>query len=298
MDDYLDGVRLILIVLSLLLRLNGFVLIYMKRKRVWVVPPAVLNLFSPVLNLVLLSYVTSKGWRGIGKGRTFGDTFLFIILLIASQLFAGIIFVWFLFLLHFRLPSGRAIGPAADPMGFLPVYLFAIISLSALLLLCMLRMVVPKTHPSNFLKGKKVLETTALTYLLMVPLQLFIWGYGWLLGDAGFESSSSSFMQMDGSLELLAVLVPVVLVAPFIEEMFFRGYLFKLLEDKLGANPAVLLTAVLFAAAHFNPYTFLPILLMGAVMGWSRKRSGSIVPSLVLHVTNNLIAVLLVYLSS
>lgn len=297
MSEYIQGIRLIMVVIALLLRLNGFVLIYMRRKEVWLLPPIVLNIFSPLLCIITLSYVTSKGWRGLGKGNTFGDTVTLIFMLLGAQLFSGMIFVASLFILKLGIPTGRAVGPAADPVNFLPLYLLAVIGLSTLLLLCMLRMIIPETSPMKMLKGNKILETTLMMYIALVPVQLLIWGFGWLLGDAGFNAPSNPFMHFDDGMDLLLVFTAIVILAPVIEELFFRGYLFKLFQDKLGDNPAMILTAILFAAVHFNIHTFLPILVMGGLMGWARKRSGSIVPSLLIHSMNNLIALLVVVLS-
>jgi membrane protease YdiL (CAAX protease family) len=39
------------------------------------------------------------------------------------------------------------------------------------------------------------------------------------------------------------------------EELFFRGWMQNLLEKRIGRNPALLLTAVLFGLAHFNKHT-------------------------------------------
>jgi membrane protease YdiL (CAAX protease family) len=295
MSEYVQGLRLILIVIAVLLRINGFILIYMKRGKVPMALPVVLNIFSPVLCLIILPYVTSKRWEGLGRGNTFADTVTLLLMLLGSQFFSGMIFVSGLFVLGLEVPQGRAVGPAADPVNYLPVYLLAMIALSSLLLLCMLRLIMPRTSPIELFKGRKILETTLILYVALVPIQILVWGYGWILGDAGFNSPSNPFMFVESGTDLVPVFIAVVVIAPLIEELFFRGYLFKLFEDKLGENPAVILTSVLFAAAHFNIFTFLPILVMGGLMGWARKRTGSIVPSLVLHMANNLIALLVVF---
>ncbi|MGA1819898.1 MAG: lysostaphin resistance A-like protein [Thermoplasmatota archaeon] len=296
MADYISGVKLLLVVAALLLRLNGFVLIYMKREKIWAFPPIVLNIFSPLLCMIVLSYVTSKSWEGLGKGRTFGDTFFLMFLLLGSQVSTGMNFAALLFLGGASIPTGRAVGPGADPANFLPLYLLLVLGASVLVLFCMLRMVSPDIHPCKFFRGRRVAQTTAILYAALVPLQLMIWGYGWVLGDAGFKSPTNPFMSFEGPLEMTAIVIAVVVLAPLAEELFFRGYLFGLLEDKLGGVPAITITAVLFAAVHFDPYTFLPILVLGGVMGWARNRTGSIVPSLVLHSMNNLIALIVVSL--
>ncbi len=297
MSEYIQGVRLILVVIALLLRLNGFILIFMRRKKVWILPPIILNIFSPLLCIMLISYVTSKGWKGLRKGNTFADSVSLIFLLLGSQIFSGMIFVAGLFIFDLSIPSGRVVGPGADPVNFLPLYLLAVMGLSSLLLLCMLRMIMPETSPLKMIRGKNILETTLILYVALAPMQLIIWGYGWLLGDAGFKAPTNQFMSMDGWSDLLLIGIAIVILAPIVEELFFRGYLFKLLQEKLGDNPAMIITSLLFAAAHFNLFTFLPILIMGGLMGWARKRSGSILPSLILHMMNNLIALMVVWMS-
>jgi membrane protease YdiL (CAAX protease family) len=297
MSEYVEGMRLILVVIALLLRLNGFVLIYLRREKVWLLPPIILNLFSPLLCIITLSYVTSKGWKGLGKGNTLGDTLTLMFILLGSQVFSGMIFMAGLFVLDLGIPAGRAVGPAADPINFLPVYLLAVLGLSSLLVLCMLRMIMPGTSPVKMLKGNRILETTIMIYLVLIPIQLLIWGYGWVLGDAGFKAPTNPFMHFDIGADIIYIFISIVILAPLIEEVFFRGYMFKLLLDQLGDNPAILVTSVLFAVVHINLYTFLPILIMGGVMGWARKRTGSIVPSLVMHSMNNLIALTVVIIS-
>lgn len=92
----------------------------------------------------------------------------------------------------------------------------------------------------------------------------------------------------DGSLAERA-LIGLVLVAlgPALEEVIFRGALTRPLRRRYAPELVVVGTAILFAAAHFQPQKFLPIGLFGLALGALRFASGSIVPPLLLHATYN-----------
>jgi membrane protease YdiL (CAAX protease family) len=89
---------------------------------------------------------------------------------------------------------------------------------------------------------------------------------------------------------ILAGLIIVVL-GPFLEEIFFRGALFKPLERHYAASRSIVigLTAVLFAFAHVDPQAMIHLAIVGLALGFLRQASGSIVPSALLHATFNAI---------
>jgi membrane protease YdiL (CAAX protease family) len=83
-----------------------------------------------------------------------------------------------------------------------------------------------------------------------------------------------------------------VLVAPFMEELIFRGVLFAFFERLAGLRWAVAGSAVLFAALHYPEYqgawTHLGmILLVGIVFSLARAMTGSVAPSFLLHTAYN-----------
>jgi membrane protease YdiL (CAAX protease family) len=91
----------------------------------------------------------------------------------------------------------------------------------------------------------------------------------------------------DGPLDAL-VSVTVIALAPGIgEELVMRGVLLPALVAPLGPLGAVVASAALFAAIHFDPYRFLFTLTIGIVLGALRLRTGSLWPPIVAHVTLN-----------
>jgi membrane protease YdiL (CAAX protease family) len=81
----------------------------------------------------------------------------------------------------------------------------------------------------------------------------------------------------------------VALVAPFVEELTYRGLGFAALE-RFGAVVAVLGTAVAFAAAHGLIEGFPALFVFGVAIGILRLRTGSVFPGMLFHAFFNGVA--------
>ena len=94
-----------------------------------------------------------------------------------------------------------------------------------------------------------------------------------------------------------ATLIVSVLVAPFCEEVFFRGFVFTGLLRGLSLGWAVVLSALIFAVAHADPGSFAVLFIIGLALAFLRWHTGSIWPGILLHLLNNGIGVLLIVLT-
>ncbi|MBK9262829.1 MAG: CPBP family intramembrane metalloprotease [Polyangiaceae bacterium] len=77
----------------------------------------------------------------------------------------------------------------------------------------------------------------------------------------------------------VALGVAIVGIGPFIEEVFYRGALFRPLRKTASAWSVVVVTSVLFGLAHVEWQRVVPIGLLGLALGLLRISSGSLVPS-------------------
>ena len=81
-------------------------------------------------------------------------------------------------------------------------------------------------------------------------------------------------------------------VGPLVEEIFFRGLLFRAYLRTRGPILAYALSATLFALLHLNLAALPPILVLGLLLAWLYQRTGSLTPSVIAHAFNNGVAFL------
>ena len=101
-------------------------------------------------------------------------------------------------------------------------------------------------------------------------------------------------LKPETTLGFILLFIAVVIIAPLGEELLFRGFLQHFLETYWkDITKAVLVTSLFFAFIHMNSYWFIQIYLLGIFLGYLSWKSGSIIPSLILHSINNGAAILL-----
>jgi hypothetical protein len=75
---------------------------------------------------------------------------------------------------------------------------------------------------------------------------------------------------------------------PIMEEICFRGLVLDgLLKTRCRPWLAILISALLFALLHGLGANFVTALLFGILVGWLYWRTGSIIPGIIIHITNN-----------
>lgn len=125
----------------------------------------------------------------------------------------------------------------------------------------------------------------------LVPLTLFaVWGaslvYAQFL-DAGEEQGLVP-EDWDSSRAgaFAAYFVSVAVLAPLVEELMYRGLGFTLLAP-YGTWVAILVTGVLFGAAHGLLIGFPILSLFGILLGWVRSKTESVYPCIAIHAIFN-----------
>lgn len=99
---------------------------------------------------------------------------------------------------------------------------------------------------------------------------------------------------------LAGLFLAIVVVAPLVEELLFRGVLLRALQRRFTTSVAIVGSALVFAAAHIlggaDAYAVVPgLFLLGIASGVTAVRSGNLTRSVLLHAGFNLLsAVLLV----
>lgn len=96
----------------------------------------------------------------------------------------------------------------------------------------------------------------------------------------------------DSFMDWVYLILAAVLLAAFLEEMLFRGFLQNALEEKIDVTRAVLAAAFIFSIIHINPYWMVQIVILGVVLGVMAWKSDSIFPGATVHLVNNGLALI------
>ena len=119
----------------------------------------------------------------------------------------------------------------------------------------------------------------------------------WLLDKIGISSGEQETITMMTSLEdpwkYSVCVITAVILAPILEELFFRGILFRFLQGKIPAQPALLISAALFSMLHFNTDSLVPIFILGYLLGSVYRETGDIRSAIGMHALFNGFSILL-----
>ncbi len=88
----------------------------------------------------------------------------------------------------------------------------------------------------------------------------------------------------------LAVLL--IVGAPLVEEIYYRGMLMRSLQRYMAPLPSIVITGVVFGAAHFDWVTLPGLAAFGIVLAWLAHRSGRLGPNIVAHAAFNTVTVI------
>jgi uncharacterized protein len=100
----------------------------------------------------------------------------------------------------------------------------------------------------------------------------------------GKNTQAEGIARLLGSLPSpYAFVISGVLLAPFVEETFFRGFLFPGFRQRYGWKVAALLSSAFFAAMHLQLSALIPTFVLGYVFSILYQRSNSILPGMLMH---------------
>lgn len=115
----------------------------------------------------------------------------------------------------------------------------------------------------------------------------------WLLEQLQMQMPESTAAIFEDIMGKPLGYVFIGVLAPVAEEMVFRGAILRKLLSMFSRKShwvAIIISALIFGAAHMNVPQFIHGALIGLILGWLYYRTGSIVPGIVFHWMNNTVA--------
>lgn len=86
----------------------------------------------------------------------------------------------------------------------------------------------------------------------------------------------------------------IVIVAPVCEEILFRGIFYRFFSTRSSSLVALIISSLFFAALHGHFASFLPLFLLGMLLGETYIKTGNLWPSIFLHACFNFTSLLFV----
>lgn len=209
------------------------------------------------------------------------NSFLYFIMFLAAQVGAGIVMK-----IISMLTGYDAAAPSAIVMTSALSNIAVIIIFIALRWMPRRMMAIPDEHHSAAVSPWYFILALA----MLVPSQIL----EELIPEAWRTDNLGDVMK--GMLSSPFGYIAIGILAPIAEEIVFRGAImlsarqyFARRNGESGASRwgAILFTAFLFSAAHFNPAQMPHAMLIGILLGWLTVRTSSIIPAIIVHWVNN-----------
>ena len=99
-------------------------------------------------------------------------------------------------------------------------------------------------------------------------------------------------LKIQSTSDLIIIIISAVFLAAIVEEMLFRGFVQTSFEYHFDVTKAVMSSALIFTIVHFNPWWAIQVMIIGIILGVMAWKSNSIIPSMIVHLINNGIALI------
>lgn len=210
---------------------------------------------------------------------------------------AGSLFLYFALLILFSfIPNLEPFFNALHPSLFF-IFLYVLQLLVLFLPLWFLVLRHKKITPRDFalvkVPWKKFIFTTFGTYIVYLILA---YGISLLMLNTGVEvpgyETQDAYLPFFGQdfWGIGVAILFIVFIGPVLEEILFRGFIYRIFIQRMPLWLGSLLTASLFALMHFQLQNIFPLLILGLFLNFAYQKTGSIWTSIAFHVLNNAMA--------
>lgn len=157
----------------------------------------------------------------------------------------------------------------------------------------LLKLDLEKLFNRNGFTGGELAKECSICLGVQTLAALIAAGVGFILKLFGLESATADLTAQNNSVwSLLLMYFYACLLGPLLEELLYRGVILQGMK-KYNERFAIILSALIFGLMHQNYQQFILAFLLGLVLAAADLRSGSIVPSIVMHIIVNTSGVLM-----
>jgi membrane protease YdiL (CAAX protease family) len=157
-------------------------------------------------------------------------------------------------------------------------------------------------------KLSKLFPAKSFNVLILIPVLIFLWAAQNLIGEvnialdkvlpppAWFWELFNKIFESDYG--IYGAILKVVIMAPIVEELIFRGVIMHGLMRNYSKFTAVFVSALMFALFHLNPWQFPATFILGLLLGLLMVRTRNIYLCILGHTINNGLALISIQFSN
>lgn len=144
---------------------------------------------------------------------------------------------------------------------------------------------------------KELFPAKSFHVIILIPVLMFFWAAQNLIGEINIEIGKvlpppAWFWELfnkvfESDFGIYGAALKVVVMAPVIEELIFRGVIMHGLMRNYSKFTAVVVSALMFALFHLNPWQFPATFILGIVLGILMLRTRNIYLCILGHAINN-----------
>jgi hypothetical protein len=139
--------------------------------------------------------------------------------------------------------------------------------------------------------GIGIATQVAVVPIIYIPVRLMV-------DDLDVSGPARDLVDKASGGGILLLILAVVVGAPIVEEIFFRGLTLRALEARMRRRTALVVSAFVFGAAHLLVPQFPALLVIGLICGWLAQRDGRIGRAIWAHVGFNAVTVAVLLLET
>ena len=118
-----------------------------------------------------------------------------------------------------------------------------------------------------------------------------------LFYDYSEQHIVSTIRELKSYSEILPIFITAVIISPIIEEIAFRGFIYRSLKTSVGPFFSAVVSSLLFSTIHLNLLSFPYLFILGFTLCIYYEAENSIIMPIFIHSALNLIMLLLILAS-
>ncbi|XP_009775663.1 uncharacterized protein [Nicotiana sylvestris] len=119
----------------------------------------------------------------------------------------------------------------------------------------------------------------------------------WLIGTKEVNNPILKEILSSGPISITSCILVYCIITPSLEEIVYRGFFLTALSSTMKWQQAVIVSSVVFSAAHFSAENFIQLFIIGLILGCCYCWSGNLRSSIIIHSLYNALTLLITYAS-